>query len=147
MSRARSLLQVLILAVLLANCKDNSPGADCSNQNLSVSDGYSISQGRWNLVSVKSGWTSAITQPAKLTELKIDQNNLAVITEQGNEVVRFKLVLRQNYQNLLYSADSLSTINTSLISPSGLFSVCNRQLIFDATGVDGPKFTYERARE
>lgn len=138
------LIRALVFVVILQGCKDTSLAADCSNTNLSVDDGNRLAAGTWNLLTIKSGWSSEIHKPTKLTELTIDTNQQAIIREDDSEVVRFKLNLIKNYTWLVYRADNVSNSNTALIPMSGRFRVCNSNLILDATDVDGPLFTYER---
>ena len=143
----------LVLSIFLTACSQetadpNSPVA--TSIQTAIASARVKSEGRWQLVSVLSGWTGKASLPVQTTELVIDNQLRAIYYEDGKEVSRYQYVLTGSPS----STGSPSGIRYSVINQvgkptlsfqrEGNFRVKDQQLIVGDTGNDGNDYTFRR---
>ncbi|WP_338874338.1 hypothetical protein WBJ53_01825 [Spirosoma sp. SC4-14] len=146
MRSAGLILRLLAIYLLSASCQWISPKEKCFSESQTVSDAYELAVGRWQLTSIKSGWTGNITQPTEPAELIIDNDHMGVVMQQGKEVMRFNLVLTKVYESIQFTAADRTANLIYLLPPQGNFRSCTDELVFDDTYVDGPALIYQKIK-
>ncbi|MBC3785684.1 hypothetical protein [Spirosoma utsteinense] len=128
-----------ILSVLIVSCNQNEVATQKA-----IADKKAV--GRWNLVGITSGWTGKTNPPIDNVELAIDQQQKAVIYENGKEMLTFQYSLEETKSGLVRYSITQKAGNSPIFYPPsrGNFRVNTKQLIIGDTGADGNDYTFTR---
>lgn len=139
---------LIISATLLTSCNkqtdDLKPVITAPKTVSALTIATTKAVGRWQLVSVLSGWTGQSSLPTQNIDLVIDDQLQAIYYEEGKEVSRYKYQLKQAESGIRYSVVDQIGRPKFYMQLEGNFRVNDQNLTIGDTGVDGSDYTFKR---